>query len=374
MHHPAKVEFPLGNRGFKSHRLRQASQSDNERWEVELVAKPRVVVHIGPMKTGTTALGAYFSTANRAGILPPSVVYPMDELWFPAAGNITKHGQLADYLYPEGRHNSGRKTEFRTPDQVEAMVAHLAAEASKRGGKDATVVFISETLEGRPHPDRMAKLLTTYFSDVTLVLAVRSPVEAARSLLVHKIKDWKSDQVTFDLFGMLKESDGSLSFDYDNILTRWRGFKGVNVVLTPYFEDESDGYAVVDRFMNIVTGADATRLGDDFGSRRIHPSLPLSSLQRLISLKKLKLRVERIGFLAEIVHRVFLRTLFTDRDKVVRAGFGARSAESGDWVITGDERARILSLYGDLGAVLRAKLGKDATKPEWRAWFESAGL
>jgi hypothetical protein len=338
------------------------------------MAKTRVVMHIGPMKTGTTALGAYFSAATTAGILPAGVLYPTSPLWFPASGNITKHGQLADFLYPGGRHNSGRKTEIRDPEQVERMVREVAAATAKLPGARPTAVFISETLASRPNIEHMASLLTSAFDEVTLVIAVRSPIEAAQSLLVHKIKDWRSDQVEFDLFGMLKSQDGSVSYDYQRMVTRWRALPGVSVVLTPYFEDESDGYAVVDRFMTIVTGKPAPRLDDDFGTRRIHPSLPLKSLERLISLKKSKLRFGQVPFVGEIVHKLFLRTLFTDRDKVVRAGFAARTAESGDWVIPHAERLRILDLYGDLGGDLRSALGKDATKPEWREWFTGVGL
>jgi hypothetical protein len=338
------------------------------------MAKTRVVMHIGPMKTGTTALGAYFSAATAAGILPSNVVYPVHPLWFPASGIITKHGQLADFLYPSGRHDSGRKTQFRKPEQVEQMVREVAAATAKLPGAKPTAVFISETLARSPNIERMASLLTSAFDEVTLVLAVRSPIEAAQSLLVHQIKDWRSEQVEFDLFGMLKSKDGSMRYDYQRMISRWRALPGVTVALTPYFEDESDGYAVVDRFMTIVTGKPAPRLGDDFGTRRIHPSLPVKSLERLISLKKVKLRFGRVPFVEGIVHKLFLRTLFTDRDKVVRAGFVARNVASGNWVITGADRTWILDMYGDLGGDLRSALGKDATSPEWRSWFKAVGL
>jgi hypothetical protein len=258
------------------------------------MATTRVVVHIGPMKTGTTALGAYFSAAQQSGVLPSGVVYPLGDLWFPASGNITKHGQLADFLYPEGRHNSGRKTQIRTPDDVAAKLRDVATFLATKNGPRATAVFISETLEGRPNVESLVELLAATFDEVVLVLAVRSPVEAAQSLLVHKIKDWRLDHVDFDLFGMLKNSDGSLSYDYQRMISRFRKLSISEFVLIPYFEEESDGYAVVDRFMHVVTGNPAPRLDGDFGSRRIHPSLPLSSLKRLVALKKLNRRFGRL--------------------------------------------------------------------------------
>jgi len=336
--------------------------------------KPRVVLHIGPMKTGTTALGAYFSAATAAGQLPLGVMYPMHPSWFPASGNITKHSELADYLYPSGRQNWIRKTAFRSPEEVESMVESVAAEAAKRAGAAGTVIFVSETLSSRPHPERMVELLSKYFSQITLVLAVRSPVEAARSYLVHKVKEWESDQLDLNLFELAKDGEDTLGFDYERIIRRWKEFPGVSLELIPYFEEESDGYAIVDRLMNLVTGQPPPRLTSDFGSRRIHPSLPLKSLLRLIALKKADRRFGRLRIVSSLIHRVFQRTLFADREKVVRAGLGLRSTESGDWVIPEEDRRRVLSQYGDLGAVLRKQLGNKAKTAEWRAWFDSSGI
>jgi hypothetical protein len=338
------------------------------------MATTRVVVHIGPMKTGTTALGAYFSAAQTAGVLPSDVVYPVGDLWFPASGNITKHGQLADFLYPEGRHNSGRKTQIRTPDDVAAKLRDVATFLGTKKGPRVTAVFISETLESRPNVESLLEQLAATFDEVVLVLAVRSPVEAAQSLLVHKIKDWRLDHVDFDLFGMLKNSDGSLIYDYQRMISRFRKLSNIEFVLIPYFEEESDGYAVVDRFMRVVTGNPAPRLDGDFGSRRIHPSLPLSSLKRLVALKRLNRRFGRLPLFTSIVQSLFRRILTADRDKVVRAGFSTRSSDSGDWVISSEERSQILALYGNLGADLRRALGSQSNQAEWRSWFKATGL
>jgi hypothetical protein len=338
------------------------------------MATTRVVVHVGPMKTGTTAIGAYFSAAHAAGILPSDVIYPAGDLWFPAAGSITKHGQLADYLYPEGRKEAGRKTAIQAPDDIVRKVRDLAASVAKGRGSRRTAVFISETLVGRANLGRLVDLLKSAFDEVVFVLAVRSPVEATQSLLVHKIKEWRSDRADLDLYGMLKRPNGSVGYDYRRMLLQLHELPIDDFFLIPYFEDESDGYAVVDRFMKIVTGKPATRLEGDFGSRRIHPSLPLSSLKRLVALKKLKPHLERIPFLAKVIHSLFLRILNADRSKVMRAGFYTRSSDSGDWVISPDERARIVGLYGNLGDDLRKALGPQSKQAEWRSWFKATGI
>ena len=338
------------------------------------MATTRVVVHVGPMKTGTTAIGAYFSAAHRAGILPSDVIYPAGDLWFPASGSITKHGQLADYLYPDGRRKAGRKTAIQTPDNVARKVRDLAAHIAKGRGLRGTAVFISETLVGRANLGRLVELLNANFDEVVFVLAVRSPVEATQSLLVHKIKEWRSSRTDLDLYGMLKLRNGLIGYDYRRMLVQLQELPITEFFLIPYFEDESDGYAVVDRFMKIVTGKSATRLEGDFGSRRIHPSLPLSSLKRLVALKKMKPYLVRVPFLTEVVHSLFVRVLNADRSKVMRAGFKTRSSDSGDWVISPEDRARIVGLYGNLGDDLRKVLGPQSTQPEWRSWFKATGI
>jgi len=326
------------------------------------------------MKTGTTAIGAYFSAAHSAGVLPSDVVYPAGDLWFPASGSITKHGQLADYLYPDGRRTAGRKTAIQTPDNVERKVRELAAHIAKGSGPRGTAVFISETLVGRANLRRLVDLLKDAFDEVIFVLAVRSPVEATQSLLVHKIKEWKSDHADFDLQGMLKRPNGSIAYDYRRMLSQLNELPIDDFFLIPYFEDESDGYAVVDRFMEIVTGKSAIRLEGDFGSRRIHPSLPLSSLKRLVALKKLKSTLGRFPFFDQIIRALFFRVLNVDRSKVMRAGFNTRSSDSGDWVISPEDRARIFGLYENLGDDLRKALGPKSSQQEWQSWFKATGI
>lgn len=336
------------------------------------MTKPRVVVHIGPMKTGTTALGVYFSDATAAGILPPNVVYPTGDLWFPSAGRITKHGQLFDFLTDPSKTPERRKTAGRNATEVEAKVKEVAAYAASLPVKDPTVVYINETLSSRPNTEKLVTMLGKYFSSITFVIAVRSPVAAASSLLVHRIKDWRLPQVTLDLPAMIKEDADDIRFNYARIIERWSSNSNITTALIPIIEDEPDGYASVDRFFAVVTGAAAPRLGDDFGERRIHPSLPLDSLKRLIALKKLNTTFGRIPLVSTILHRVFMRVLLADRHKAVRDGFAGRGDRSEYWQLNAVDRAEVLDMYASSFTVIRGALGKKASTPEWRSWFEAA--
>jgi hypothetical protein len=323
------------------------------------------------MKTGTTAIGAYFSDANLAGILPDNVVYPSRELWFPSAGRITKHNQLGgDFLNDKpSAQDFGRKTEVSTPAEIEAKVAEVARYAANLGASNPTVVFVSETVAGRDKAPQLIEMFTRYFDDITMVISVRSPIAAVSSLLVHRVKDWRVDQLDLDLHKLLVGENKIDGFNYERILNRWSAHPDVTVALVPYFEDEADGYAVVDRFMNVINGSDAPRLDDDFGSRRIHPSLPLASLNRLIALKKVDRRFGRIPFVSPVVKKIFTRVLFEDRHKAVRSGFGARSAERGDWVLSPAERESVRAIYASSFSALKKALGAQANSEEWARWF-----
>jgi hypothetical protein len=323
------------------------------------------------MKTGTTAIGAYFSDANLAGILPANVIYPSRDLWFTSGGRITKHNQLGgDFLNDKpSAQDFGRKTDVTTPAEVEAKVAEVARYAANLGVNNPTVVFVSETVAGREKAPQLIEMLTRYFDGITMVISARSPISAVSSLLVHRVKDWRVDQLDLDLHKLLVGENKIDGFNYERILNRWIAHPDVTVSLLPYFEDESDGYAVVDRFMRVINGSDAPRLDDDFGSRRIHPSLPLASLKRLIALKKFDRRFGSVPFVSPIVRKVFNRVLFEDRHAAVRRGFGARSAENGDWVLTPAERERVRAIYASSFEALKKALGAKANSGEWARWF-----
>lgn len=343
------------------------------------MSKPRLVIHGGPMKTGTTAIGAYLSDAKAAGILPPNVIYPTHDLWFPRhrderqGGRITKHNQLSDYFLADADLPAARKAELVTRQQIDDKIAEIARFASNSDVADPTVVLVSEVLSSWEDGPELLEVFHRHFGDITMVLAVRSPIAAAKSLLVHRIKDWRFDQDNLDLHTFLVESGTSDQFNYERLISRWSALPFVTLKLIPYFEDESDGYAVVDRFMNTVTGETAQRLDSDFGSRRIHPSLPLRSLRRLIALKKLNRRLSAIPGASSLIHHIFNRTLLGDRHKVVLRGFATRSAEHGDWVLSSEERETALKFYRSSYDALRSTVGDAADMGDWARWFAQQG-
>ena len=338
-----------------------------------MTAKPDVVIHIGPMKTGTTALGFYFSVATERGILPPSVLYPTGDLWFPPAGRIVKHNALFDFFAEDSAQPRFRKTAIQAPADVEGRVARAAAAAAQRG-PGSTVVFVSETLSSRSNVVVLVTMLRKYFGRIRVVFAVRSPVAAEKSMLVHRIKDWRINQPDFDVVAMMHARTELPGERYARVLDRWSSFSDVELVLIPYFEDDFDGYSSVDRFYTVVAGAPAPRLEDDFGNRRLHPSLPLASLKRLITLKNLGRGTRWLPPVAAIIKKLFSVVLGADREKTVVRGFTERNVGHGDWQLTPAEESAIRSLYATSYAAVRKKLGPQIDSPDWQKWFAAEGV
>jgi hypothetical protein len=325
------------------------------------------------MKTGTTALGYYLSVATETGILPKNIIYPTGELWFPPAGRIVKHNALFDFFADNSNQQQFRKTAIQEPADVEARVAR-AAEAAVKRGPGTTVVFVSESLSGRRNIGLLVTMLRKYFGRIRVVFAVRSPVAAEKSLLVHRIKDWHMNQPDFDIIRMVQTRSVIPGTRYSSILERWSSQDGVELVLIPYFEDDSDGYSSVDRFFHVAAGVSAPRLEDDFGSRRVHPSLPLASLKRLITLKNLGRAVSALPPVVAVIKRLFSLVLTADRSKSVARGFEARNVKHGDWQLSADEESAIRSLYAPSYAAIRKTLGRSVELPDWQKWFAAEGV
>jgi len=131
------------------------------------MATTRVVVHVGPMKTGTTAIGAYFSAAHSAGVLPSDVVYPAGDLWFPASGSITKHGQLADSLIP--RRTPARravKRRFKPRITSNKKFGNLRRTSPRKVGRAEPRYSLAKLLVGRANLRRLVDLLKDAFDEV----------------------------------------------------------------------------------------------------------------------------------------------------------------------------------------------------------------
>ena len=108
------------------------------------MASTRVIVHVGPMKTGTSAFAAHLWRTAVDGDLPGNMIYPMNDLWFPANATIVKHHDLVEIAPLISRTSSeAPRNTPNTATFVDAKLAEIAAAARQRGG-DVTVIMVCE--------------------------------------------------------------------------------------------------------------------------------------------------------------------------------------------------------------------------------------
>ena len=185
------------------------------------MGKVRALVHLGPMKTGTSAFAAHLSHRLGAGTLPAHIIYPADDLWFPARGGIVKHHDLVE-VAPAPMNETGerlRKTEV-TPEMVLERFALMAAEAKRRKG-DVLVVMVCEIADQRATPE-LGRILRQYFDQVDFVIVVRDQPSALRSLLGQQIRMWNRKYVdTLDARVFTRRHATRGSYDYARLWDKW---------------------------------------------------------------------------------------------------------------------------------------------------------
>jgi hypothetical protein len=326
----------------------------------------RAVVHIGPIKTGSTALALYFSRASSRNLLSTDVIYPMGELWFgrTAQGAIRQCPEIARL-----KRNADGSQDFETPGVVDA-IAKVAAELRARpGSTDKVAVFIAETVT-HDHPvPLIQEAFTDHFDEVTFVMVARRQDKAAASTLAQEVKtphlyrinlDPRKRQWVHDLpFG---------DFNHLRNYERWlSGPENYRLVAIPYLEGEQASFASIERFH---------RAGDIPGpveipgikGRRIHPTFSREGLNALIKIKK---RRSRWGWLPGINARTDAQIQSTTATYLASAdesGIEPSGRRFVPFSLTDDEASWLLSEHADGNRELVSRLQNGPFASDWRAW------
>jgi hypothetical protein len=134
----------------------------------------RLIVHVGPAKTGTSAIQHALVTAEDGPFC-----YPKVGLW--ADGS---HHNLVFSVLPQDRRPEAKVLPF------EDAMQQVRAEAT-RSNKD--IVISSEVLNGTTVPrfvDKVAVGLADLIGEVVLVIVVREHLERTASVYNQRVKDW----------------------------------------------------------------------------------------------------------------------------------------------------------------------------------------
>jgi len=333
------------------------------------VGSTRIVVHVGPMKTGTSAFAAGLWRAVNEGNLAPDIIYPTHELWFPANGEIVKHHDLVEIAplisptNPEPRRNTPN-----TATLVDAKLVDIAAEARRRGG-NVTVIMVCEIGDQLAEPSTLGARLAELFDRVDIVLVAREQTGAIPSLLGQQLRMWNRKKVTsLRISSFLRYHRERNAYAYDYLWDRW---SFANAPYTLHFVPYRSSLAQSENlnqciFDQLGLGAYPQDQGNA-GNARIHPTFSSVGMHLLVVAKKLDRVIGWFPAGSRLAKYVF------DRFVGYCHAESRRNVESFTaWKLPLSERAKVVEAYRTSNENFRAKLGPLAHKPEWMAWFERA--
>lgn len=324
----------------------------------------RVFVHLGPMKTGTSAFAAHLSRHATAGTLPPHILYPTGDLWYPARGGIVKHHDLVEVtrnqpLHP-GEHR--RQTEA-TPENLRERFAAIAAAARDRGG-DVLVVMVCEIADQRATPD-LGSVLREYFDSVDFVIVARDQIGAIRSLLGQQIRMWnRTDVTSLDSLDFTTRHAARGSYDYERLWDKWvTPSKDYTIHFVPYRSGSGADDLSQDIF-DVIGAGPFPHHPDLLRGERIHSTFSAARMRDLATIKHWTKRLRAIPGARAVGKRLFDLTLRRAHQEIARND----SAES--WRFSDAERSAILDAYRASNTAFRAKLGRASLEPRWVEWFD----
>ena len=329
----------------------------------------RAVVHIGPVKTGSTALAVYFTRATARGLLPADVVYPTGDLWF---GRTSKGAtRQCPEIAALKRLPDGSQT-FVTPG-VEEQVAKVAKALRELPGKNAkTAVFIVETATHAHPVDLIQRLFTDNFDEVVFVMVARRQDKAAASTLSQDIKTPHLSRTNLD--PRLRAPEFGLPFGEFNHLRnfqRWAtGPSNYKFVAIPYLEGEHGSFTSIERFHragNITGPVDLPGIE----GHRIHPTFSRDGLEALVKIKR---QIARWGWLPGYRARALERSQKVTKTYLAAAnsdGIEPSGKKFVPYSFSSDEKSWILDQFRDTNLALFDLVKNGPFGDDWAKWKDA---
>lgn len=316
------------------------------------------VLHIGPMKTGTTSIAQYFFRASKAGVLPQGVYYPHGEFWF---NNFRHVLELENLAFDE----QGKCTGWANPE-TEPALERVAEETRKACGDSGQAVFIAETLLSREPTTAYIEGMRKHFDSVHCLINVRRQDAAASSIVAHRLRAGRAP-IDRTLESNLRDEPGLLDkFDYLSLVTHWqKDNPGVRFSLLPVLEHDADQYRLVKAVYRACGWGDPMPV-KDFEGKQFNPSPSPELIDELLKKRRSERRWSWVPQLnKKLEENVQLLKKQATRPKTMTAEQHARDA----WRLTDDERRYVLHTFADSNQQLLAEYGNDPIfKDDWTEW------
>lgn len=324
--------------------------------------RAQVVVHLGPEKTGTTALAEYFTVLAARGELDSQIIFPTGHLWFDRDDRIQKHNVELRAM-GESLLNGGLTSE------QDAALSRLRAAAIAHPGLQPTVVLIFELGLVASSPELLTACLLNYFDTVTFVVAARHQDTAIRSLISQRVSSLDDPASNLDVASYL--DSGSVSFtsvDYALVSRQWAGSDSrVRLIFIPFFESDPGSMQLIRRFCS-ATGLPEAVEGRRVQGRRIHPSFSEAGLKRLASLKRGIHRWRRISLVRDRLLTRFKREWKDFHSSAMRGQIEPNGRMYEPWSLSAHDLEWVRLRYEESNRDFLANLDRKGYEKEWERW------
>lgn len=331
----------------------------------------RAVVHIGPIKTGSSAANKLMIALRDKKSLPAGLIYPGVRIIEMPDGKLVRvKSRDIRFLSPAlawDRETGEKKTKFNDTQRMLAFAKFdrylevITAEA-RVAGKDATILIIQEVLARLPEPKEVVKNLLRHFDRVDLFFVARRQRFIVPSAITQRVKQAyfpKVQSASVDDF--LDNPNLKKQFNYDEIYANWNvGGEKVSVTPVPFLESDRG----TDRLFRRIAKAMGFELPIEL------PYIPSNNetpnRATLLFMMWFKRNFARKK--AKNGGTFYLGSYWPIMNTV---RFITRLWRSPRWVFQKEDLENIEKAYLQNNAVFKKQLKKLASNPEWEEWFES---
>ena len=251
----------------------------------------RALVHLGPIKTGTTALSRYFTLTNKFGVTPQSIIFPTGDLWFGETGEIVRQRYQLEALMSKSHSPLGNPSvAAQSGSDVDGALAAVSNALRARKVNTATAVFVVETGLPRFDPDLLNSVMKRHFDVVDFLFIARRQDKLVSSIVAQNMKmrekRWATLNTRFEMTKLPRLRDFA-ALDYLAQRQRWIDAVGEDhVIVVPYDEDDQGSFGTVDRIFEFANLGTAPRI-DGIEGLRIHPTFSTVGMKKMAWLKSI---------------------------------------------------------------------------------------
>jgi len=255
------------------------------------VTVTRALVHLGPIKTGTTALSRYFTLTNKSKTTPKFIIFPTGDLWFGEDGDIVRQRNQLEGLMSKTHRPVGNEADAFLPgSDVDVALAKVSKALRATKLKSATAIFVVETGLPRFDPRVIDAVMRRHFEVVDYLFIARRQDKLVSSMIAQHMKMWEKRWVTLSPRWEMSKFPRLRDFaalDYAAQYQRWVGVVGSeHVIVVPYDEDDHGSFGTIDRIFEFADLGIAPRV-DGIEGLRIHPTFSSFGMKNLAWVKSI---------------------------------------------------------------------------------------